>query len=76
MHLHIFSLSSADLHILTSCLSLSLTHSLLLSHFHTLNLSHIFCFDENHTYTCGYAPVRSRAIRRLVFDPDDDGDLN
>ena len=59
-NLHIFSLSSADLHIFTSSLSLSLTLS-----FSDISTYFSF-FDESHTYTCSYAPVRSQAIRHLV----------
>ena len=67
LHLHMFSLSlsSAHLHVFTSSLSPSL--SLLLSHLHILNLGHLLSNDESYTHTCGYAQVRSRAIRRRVF---------
>ena len=62
-HRRIFTSSFSHLLILMS------SHPLLFSHFHILNLSHMLCFDEKSymQYTCGYAPVRSWAIRRLVI---------
>jgi hypothetical protein len=54
-HLDIFSHSIS--------ISLSLPHS----HLHILHIRHLLSFDESHTYTCDYPPVRSRAIPRFIL---------
>ena len=73
-HLYIFAASYALIgvyyiiftpsHLLSP--SLSLSYSRPLPHLHILTLCHLPSYDDSHTYTYDYAPVRSRAIRTLV----------
>ena len=61
-----YIISSSHLHIFSLPLSLSLSYSRPLPQLHILTLCHLPSYDDSHTYTYDYAPVRSRAIRTLV----------
>lgn len=70
LHAHSFShLHIIHLHMLTFSLTLSLSLSLSpsLTSPHTSYPSPPLSFDESHTYTCDYPPVRSRAIPRFIL---------